>query len=100
MATSETITCPICIEEFQPDALVKLTRCPHFLCPPCHAEHLLCSNRCPQCREIIQPAEELLVESLSRLDVFLGRCISSLRRLKAGGTLRLEEGSESHRHLR
>ena len=46
----ETKSCPICLEEFQPETPTKLLACGHKYCEPCLTKWLQDHSTCPICR--------------------------------------------------
>ncbi len=101
MASLENLqTCTICIDEFTDEAIVKFSNCQHGLCAPCHREYLLTSNKCPVCRAVIQDPNELFLQGLERLSVFLAKTNDALRRVHTAGAITIVPNSDTALQLK
>ncbi len=79
----ETIVkCPICLEEYAEQEMVKFTRCVHFLCKECYEHFLQTSNKCPVCRTPLEDEITILSRTLSHVNSCLVQVQNDLQKLK------------------
>ncbi|CAG8548757.1 3296_t:CDS:2, partial [Paraglomus occultum] len=56
--TGSQATCPICLDQFMVESVVRQLPCQHMYCEECIFEWLRVNNTCPMCRKGIESEEE------------------------------------------